>query len=259
MINLKTKIWQLENIETVLFDKDGTFLDLHYFWGKMTELRCKKVVETYNADSKIVEELCICLGYDTKKEKMLPDGITALYSRCEIIKMFKKDLQRFGIFAHEDELEEIFDKVSFDFYKDISKYAKPIDEAIEFIKILHSNKIKMGIVTADSLKSTELTLKMFGWEKYFDCVIGRESSNETKESGALTRLALNKLNANPKTTVMIGDTPIDYQSAINANIENVILVSTGQIPVQELQKYSKYCVESLAQIKTYCCVDNECL
>ena len=31
MISLKTNDWRLENIETVLFDKDGTFIDLHYF------------------------------------------------------------------------------------------------------------------------------------------------------------------------------------------------------------------------------------
>ena len=47
MISLKTNNWQIDNIDTILFDKDGTFIDLHYFWGKMTELRIKEVIKKY--------------------------------------------------------------------------------------------------------------------------------------------------------------------------------------------------------------------
>ena len=47
MINLKTNNWKIENIETILFDKDGTLIDLHYFWGKMTELRACAVIKKY--------------------------------------------------------------------------------------------------------------------------------------------------------------------------------------------------------------------
>jgi CDP-glycerol glycerophosphotransferase (TagB/SpsB family) len=64
------------------------------------------------------------------------------------------------------------------------------------------------------------TLKQFGWENLFDVVIGRESSNFTKESGEPTKLAIKKLNANPKRTIMIGDTPTDHISAKNAGIIN---------------------------------------
>ena len=45
MINFKVDNYKFENIDTVLFDKDGTIIDLHYLWGKMTELRAQAVVE----------------------------------------------------------------------------------------------------------------------------------------------------------------------------------------------------------------------
>ena len=51
MLNLSTKDWYVDNIETVIFDKDGTFIDLHYFWGKMTELRALEVIKYYNITS----------------------------------------------------------------------------------------------------------------------------------------------------------------------------------------------------------------
>ena len=48
---------------------------------------------------------------------------------------------------------------------------------------------------------------------------------------------------------MIGDTPMDYLSAINSGIKKTILVSTGQISKEELKKTSPYAVSSLQEIE----------
>ena len=249
MISLKTPNWQINNIETVLLDKDGTFIDLHYFWGKMTELRVKEIIHQFNLNPDLFSELCLCLGYDIKTSKMLSDGITAMYSRSKIIEIFKSDLEKYGVEISEQELENIFDKVSIEFYKNMHQYTKPINSAIEFIKKLHSKGIKLGIVTSDSVESTKLTLKHFGWENLFESVIGRESSTHTKESGEPTKLALKELSANPEKTVMIGDAPMDSISAQKAGIEKIILVATGQIVENTLKSYSPYTIEDLSLIK----------
>ncbi len=251
MINLKSKDWKLENINTVLFDKDGTFIDLHYFWGKMTELRAQEIINRFSLNYSHFEKLCAYLGYDINTGKMLPDGITALYSRIKIIEIFKNNLSELGIKTTEQELTQIFDYVSEIFYQNINLHTKPIESAINFIKLLHAKGVKLGIVTSDSIVSTKLTLNHFGWEYLFDIVIGRESSPYTKESGEPTKLALKQLNANPQTTVMIGDAPMDYISANNAGIKNTILVETGQISKEVLSKTSNYVISSLKEIEIF--------
>ena len=180
MINLRAKDWEIKNIETILFDKDGTFIDLHYFWGQMTELRVKEIIKRFNKNNEIFEQLCLCLGYNPQTGKMLSDGITALYSRSKIIDIFKYDLRKYDIYTTDIELEEIFDYVSDIFYENMQKYTKPIPEAIDFIEKIRKLGIKTGIVTSDAKKSTDLTIKYFHWENLFDVVIGRESSTETK-------------------------------------------------------------------------------
>lgn len=249
MVVLKTSNWQLENIETVLFDKDGTFIDLHYFWGKMTELRIKEIMRRYNLHDECFAELCLMLGYNVLTGKMLSNGITAMYSRSVIIEIFCKDLNNIGIPVIQKELEEVFDNVSKVFYLEMEKYTKPIDSAILFIRRLKENNIKVGIVTSDSLESTHLTLNHFNWTELFDVVIGRESTVETKESGVPVVLALEKLGAKPGTTVMVGDAPMDYHAAKNAGVKNAILVSTGQIERSELSHISPYTVELLSEIE----------
>ena len=252
MISLKTDSWQINDIETMLFDKDGTLIDLHYFWGKMTELRALAVIQKYNLDNFLFNKLCEFLGYDINAKKMLSDGITALYSRSKIIEIFIENLKDLKVIATVSELEEIFDHVASEFYKNIFDYTKPIDDAIEFVKSLYLKGVKMGIVTSDSIVSTKLTLEQFGWEKYFDVVIGRESHPDTKESGKPTLLALQKLNANPKTTLMIGDAPMDFISAKNAGINKTLLVATGQISQNKLKEISGYTCNKLGELEIIC-------
>ena len=248
MFTFIAKNWTISNIGTVLFDKDGTFIDLHYFWGKMTEMRANAVIKKYALKEDMFLTLCSFLGYDVNSGRMLSDGITALYSRVKIIELFRDNLLEIGVNATEAELTQIFDDVAEEFYKDIQKYTKPIPEAVEFIKDLRSKGAKVGIVTSDSVVSTKLTLKQFGWENLFDVIVGRESSSETKESGALTKIALEKLNADPVTTLMIGDAPMDAISAQNAALEKTVLVASGQVGFKELEEYSIYVLDSLSEL-----------
>ena len=134
MVNLVSKDWKFENIDTILFDKDGTFIDLHYFWGKMTEMRAIAIINQYSLNPETFAKLCLFLGYDLDAKKMLPDGITALYSRSKIIEIFAGNLKEIDVIATEAEIAKIFDDVSNEFYKSIMDYTKPITEAINFIK-----------------------------------------------------------------------------------------------------------------------------
>lgn len=249
MIKLVTPNFEINNIDTVLFDKDGTFIDLHYFWGKMTEMRAQEVINRYNLTQNLFSPICSFLGYDCSLKKMLADGITALYSRKKIIEIFQKKLGELGIKTSICELTEIFDFVSIEFYKEIHKYTKPINDAINLIKELKKLGLKVGIVTSDSVESTKLTLRQFSWENLFDITVGRETIDATKESGIPTKYALEKLNANAETTLMIGDAPMDYISAKNAGINNIILVATGQVSKEELSKTSQCVLESLKDVR----------
>lgn len=245
MINFQTQSWQIENVKAVFFDKDGTFIDLHYFWGKITQLRAQAIIKKFALKKECLYDLCYYLGYDLNTKKMLKDGITALYSRDKIIKIFKKDLERFNLFVSNKIIENIFDDVSTNFYKNMFDYVKPIDEAICFIKNLYQKHIEMAVITSDSVEVTKKTLEYFGWEKYFKVIIGRESTIYSKETGIPAKIALEKLNINPKDVVMIGDAPTDYLCAKKAGIEKTILVSTGQIDIEELKKTSQYVIDSL--------------
>lgn len=248
MIKLISKNWEIDNIQAVLFDKDGTFIDLHFFWGKITEMRAEKTCENFQLPISYLNKLCSFLGYDTESKKMLSNGITALYSRNKIIEIYNQCLIDMDLKSSEAIIETIFDEVNIEFYKNINDYILPINEAIELIKKLHAKGIKLGIVTADSVESTKITLKNNNWENLFQVIIGRESCCEPKESGIPAQIALESLGISSKNAVMIGDTPTDYLSAQKAGIKNTILVASGQINSEELKKTTPFVLESLKDL-----------
>lgn len=250
MIRLSTGNWELKDIEAVIFDKDGTFIDLHKFWGKITELRALEIIKNFNLTKDSFNEICLFLGYNYESKKMISNGITAMYSRSEIIKILKEKLeQSYNIQISTNKIASIFDMISEHFYKNMFEYTETIESAINFIKKLYNKNIKLGIVTSDSIISTKKTLKYFNLEYLFDVIVGREASQETKESGIPTTLAIKELNIPIKNIIMVGDAPMDVISAQNAGIEQTILVASGQIPIETLKKHSSYTIDNLENIE----------
>ena len=138
MVSFVTDNWIIDNIDTVLFDKDGTFVDLHSLWGKITELRVNSVIDFYKLNPNTFSQLCLCLGYDVNSKKMLKDGITALFSRSKIIKIFSLSLMDFGVCATIDEITQIFDEVSSVFNKNLGEYTvevKFLPEVLAKVKV----------------------------------------------------------------------------------------------------------------------------
>ena len=128
MVRLESKDWTIDNVDAVIFDKDGTLVDLHYFWGKMTEMRANAVIDKFQLPESCNEKICFYLGYNINTKKMLSDGITALYSRAKIIEIFCERLKELDILTSTMEIEEIFDSVSEKFYNEIEKYIYKINE-----------------------------------------------------------------------------------------------------------------------------------
>ena len=53
-----TNEFKISDIDTVLFDKDGTFLNADLYWGKVVEERIKKIISTFDLSSELFDELC---------------------------------------------------------------------------------------------------------------------------------------------------------------------------------------------------------
>lgn len=248
MATLFTDEWKLENVDTVLFDKDGTFVDLHAYWGRVVERRVLAVIKKYALPSEIFEELALFMGYDKSKNKVIPKSMIVVLSRNEIIEKFTQKLIEIGVSTSEKEIDEIFEQEHKEFLKEMYDYIKPIKEAYVFFEKLKEFGVKMAVVTSDGHNNAEKTLDFLNISNYFDLVIGKEDSTLPKKTGEPATIALEKLGSNKEYAISVGDAPMDFQMADKAGLKGSILVTTGHMTKEELKEYSKYVTTSLADI-----------
>lgn len=249
MISLYTDYWELNNIEAILFDKDGTIQDDHIYWGKLGECRIKAIIKHFNLDEKYFEELCYKIGYNPNTTRLIKNGPIGTLSRNEVIEFMVDELKNYSVSSDYNEISDIFDKVNKEFLSDITPYVYFISGAKEFLDKLREKNIKMGLVTSDGVENAKKVLKILEIEDYFECVIGKDSCAGLKKTGEPALLALNELKVSADKTIAIGDAPMDSEMADKAKLFGAVLVSTGQVDFEDLSKLSKYCIKNLNEVK----------
>ena len=241
-----------DNIKAIIFDKDGTLIDGGPYWGRIIELRAKALMEYFRIRELCFADICDALGFSVRENRLKEEGPIALVSREEVIDNTWELLNTNKIKSTKLEISDVFTKTHDIFKKEMDKYIKIIPGVREFLDKIPSDVAKI-LITSDALANTERGLELVGVKKYFDLVLTKESSDKPKSSGELPTNALRKFNVDISETVVIGDSPADYQMGKNAGIDKVILVASGQISKEKLSNYSEYTVSSLGDIKISNC------
>lgn len=249
MIKLKTSNWEIENIEAILFDKDGTFIDSHIYWGEIIKRRVNAVMNYYNIDKKLFEELCRSLGLDCNKNCLIPEGPIALLAREAVINSLLAKLKEYNIQAELNTIEQIFKDVHKAFLPEIYNYIKLIDDAKDMFQRLQKHNVKLAVVTSDMRANTEAILEHLKLREYFDIVIGKDDCTKAKKTGEPALIALEKLKVKPEYVISVGDASMDYEMAKNAKLKGSILVATGQTPFEDLKEFTNTVVHSLKEVK----------
>ncbi|HEB8330891.1 TPA: HAD family hydrolase [Campylobacter jejuni] len=194
--------------KTILFDLDGTLIDstdaiLNSFQGAF-----KALVLT----SKNNEEIKNLIGYPLEQmfRMLYPD---------------KVNLSKEFVLAYR----EIYAQI----YLEQTTLLPKAKEALE----LGSEIADLGIVTTKGGKFTPILLDYLGVKKFFKTLITLEDVTNPKPSSEPIILALKRLNKTQENAYMIGDTILDIQAAISANITPLAL-TCGYGNENELKAHS---------------------
>ena len=248
MLTLKTKDWEIEGIDFVIFDKDGTFIDIHKYWGRVVELRANAVIQYFNLSQNFYKPLCDVMGYDIETKKLPPDSPVGLYARGKVQEILLYFLIKKGVEASLEDIENIFKEVGQEFLKEQEEYTTTIQDAVNFIESLFKKNVEMAVITSDSKKNAIYTIEKRGLGKYFKGIYGAEDSETPKTTGEIVKKVLQNIGAAAEKTVCIGDTYDDFLMAKNSGIKACINVSTGVVTFEQQKEFNKYCVNSLNEI-----------
>lgn len=249
MITLYSSQWKIDAIEAVFFDKDGTLIDSHLYWGRIIERRSRALISEFKLRDSLHQELCYCMGFSLKTGRLIPEGPIALVSRREVIEILVNFLAKQNTSAAFEQIDKLFIQVHSDFMCEIHEYVKILPGVEIFLKKLKDKKIKTAVITTDSIRNTEEIMAFLGIAKYFDLLLGKEAAPLPKTSGAPALIALEKLKISNSNSIVIGDAPMDIAMARNAGLKAGVAVALGQLSFEDLKKQTEYVVNGYDELR----------
>lgn len=97
-------------------------------------------------------------------------------------------------------------------------YVEAYPHVVETLKRLKETNIKLGIVTTKMRPGANMGLKLVGLEELFDTVITLGEVTHAKPHPEPIIKAMNELDANVSSTLMVGDNSHDIEAGQNAGV-----------------------------------------
>lgn len=116
-----------------------------------------------------------------------------------------------------------------EYFNQYKKYAliKCVEEAKEFSNVTDTllklkDDYKLAIITNKPIEQATKVIEKY-FPNIFDFVLGQEDNRNKKPSVDPMNLLLNKLNVLNSEVLYVGDSHIDYEFALNCNVDVLIL------------------------------------
>ena len=202
-------------IRAVLFDLDGTLIDSNSMW--------------HDVDVKFMEEKGINYSADVLQKEIegMAMNETAVYIR-----------EKFGLQETAEELVEIWNDVALEFY---TKYVQIKPGALEFVKFLHENGIKMAIATSNSYFLASSSLEAKGFMPYLDSIVTANEVKAGKPSPDVYLKAAQNVGVDPKDCMVFEDVLPGVMAGLNANMKvSLIYDEYGSYNWEEKKKLADY-------------------
>ncbi|MCK4260881.1 MAG: HAD-IA family hydrolase [Halanaerobiales bacterium] len=103
------------------------------------------------------------------------------------------------------------------------EFTKTFSGVEETLNILKTKNIQIGIITNKTRIPAVQALKAFNLFQYFDLIIGGDEVKNTKPHPEALLKGMELMKANPKETLMIGDSPLDMEAALRARIKKALV------------------------------------
>ena len=209
----------MREIKYIIFDMDGTLLD------SLTDLQntlnyCFKEEGFPERNYQEVRSF-VGNGLRTLIERAVPQGTT------------------------DKKIDEILEVFKPHYMAHCMDFTAPYEGVSDMLSALKESGYKMAIVSNKADEALKhLSQQFFG--KYIDVAIGERAGMNKKPAPDLVYIAMKELGATKENTVYIGDSEVDYQTAVNSGLP-CISVLWGFRDKELLKGYGADCFANTPQ------------
>lgn len=208
----------LSNVKALVFDKDGTLINLTLTWlGPMRE--CARLVADAAGQPDIAEQLILDGGYQPTTNDWANDAVMAYGDEQELLELWAKRAGKEAVDAVKHQFAAITDVAT-------SNAAPMVDNFQALIKTL-SEHFVLGVASMDSIHNIEVTIKSLKVDQYFSYNCGADSGFGVKPGGGMVTAFCNAMKLSPSQVVVIGDSMHDIHMGHNAGAISIGVTSGG--------------------------------
>ncbi|WP_422140065.1 HAD family hydrolase [Endozoicomonas sp. ALC020] len=235
--------------KALLFDKDGTLLEFHNMWLKVSCSACHRV-KKYSDERQghqNVTETGLLSAIGVEGDKVDNHGLLASNPVEDTAAAW------FEMLNPQVTLTEFTRVTKSAFNQEVAEnpeWIEALPGVADRLTSLRQQGMILGIATADTKDSTLYTLEQSGLKELFDYIGYSDGDIEPKPGPALLHAFCQQCGVEPHEVIMFGDTVSDMEFATNAGAKK-IGVLTGTASASELEPVADLVIPSVAQFDPY--------
>lgn len=229
----------LDEIDLVVFDKDGTLISFEAMWGGWArQLGERLEIATRRP---VAGDVWATIGFDPVAGRIQPNGPLAVATMAGIEERIAAVLRRWcpSVAAARRILADAW------FEPDPVELAVPLADLPALFGVLRGASRRIAVATTDDRRPTEATLEALGVAALIDDVLCGDDDGPTKPDPAALAAVADRLGAAIGRTAMIGDTPADLRMARAAGAR-AIGVASGVAPAADLAAEADVTLDSVS-------------
>ena len=248
MIDLLIESSAIRDVGLVIFDKDGTLIELYHYWSQMVALRARLICEALGLGMEHESGLRWALGVDEKAGRLRPEGPVGLKKREIVIKAGTNYLDGIG---HRDTLRlcgQAFERADEISSAELGRFIRPIRGAVSLLRALHDRGCRVALATVDVSRRARLAMEFMGVSDTIDLVVGGEEVARSKPDPEMIHLILDRLGVDRLRAVMVGDALNDVQMGANAGLKASIGVLTGFATAEQMRTLTPFIARDVGEL-----------
>lgn len=225
-------------IRGILFDKDGTLIDVNNTWVPIYR---RMLSELFGTDAEGAERLMEKVGLDRKTGTFLANSIIAAGTTRQLVESWWPGLDEAGMAAKARILDH-------DYAPLVRDYLKPLMPLEPVLSELRGMDFRLGVATNDSHVSAVGHIAHLGVAELFEVIIAGDTVPVPKPSGNMIRRFAELTGLAASQIAMVGDNSHDMEEARNGGAGLAIAVLSGNAAASDIAHLADHTIASVAEL-----------
>jgi phosphoglycolate phosphatase len=226
------------SIRAVLFDKDGTLIDVDATWVPIYR---EMLMDIFATDLAAAEALMEKAGFDRATERFRAGSILAGGTTRQLIDVLWPGLESTGV----EEKARLLDHGYTHLVRDRLTPLMPLEPIMAELRAMG---FILGVATNDSHASATAHMSQAGVIGHFEAIIAADTVPVPKPSGNMIRSFAEKTGLPPSAIAMVGDNHHDMEEARNGGAGLAIAVLSGNAAHADIAHLADHTLASIAEL-----------